>query len=74
VLALKQWGVPELLQLTAVDALYYNPANLGSREFSLNLPSVTVTLFNPKAILDKGLIESIMEIDSEDLQELCSEW
>jgi hypothetical protein len=48
------------------DALYYNPANLGSREFSLNLPSVTITLFNPKAIIDKGLIESIMEIGGED--------
>ncbi len=35
-----------------IDALYYNPANLGSREFSLNLPSVSVTLFNPKAIID----------------------
>ncbi len=49
-----------------IDALYYNPANLGSRKFSLNLPSVSVTLFNPKAIIDKGLIESIMELDSDD--------
>jgi len=49
-----------------IDALYYNPANLGSREFSLNLPSVSVTLFNPKAIIDEGLIESLMDMDGED--------
>lgn len=47
------------------DALYYNPANLGSKEFSLNLPSVAVTLFNPKAIIDKGIIESIADFDDE---------
>lgn len=48
------------------DALYYNPANLGARKFSINLPSLTVTLFNPKGIIDKGIIESITELDSDD--------
>ncbi|MFA6821048.1 MAG: hypothetical protein WCR26_02460 [Sphaerochaetaceae bacterium] len=51
---------------TGNDALYYNPANLASRKFSLNLPSVSVTLFNPKAIIDEGIIESIMEMDGDD--------
>ncbi len=59
-------GAAGVATAKGIDALYYNPANLGSREFSLNLPSVTVTLFNPKAIIDKGLIESIMDLDGDD--------
>lgn len=41
------------------DALFMNPANLGSGTFSVNLPSISLTLFNPKAIIDSGIIEEI---------------
>lgn len=41
------------------DALFLNPAILGSRIFSLSLPTVSVTLFNPLAIIDSGIIEDI---------------
>lgn len=44
---------------TGADAFFMNPANLGSRRFSLNLPSVSVTVFNPKAIIDEGIIDEI---------------
>ena len=44
------------------DAFFINPANLSSKKFSLNLPSVTVTLFNPLKILDSGLIEDLQDI------------
>ena len=44
---------------TGADALFMNPANLGSGTFSVNLPSISLTLFNPKAIIDSGIIEEI---------------
>ena len=44
---------------TGADAFFMNPANLASRRFSLYLPAVTVTLYNPKAIIDSGMIEDI---------------
>ncbi len=43
------------------DAFFYNPANLAGGKFSLNLPSVSVTLFNPKKIIDTGVIQKLME-------------
>jgi hypothetical protein len=43
------------------DAFFMNPANLGSRRFSLNLPSVSVTLFNPQKILDTGIIQDMAD-------------
>jgi hypothetical protein len=51
------------------DALFINPANLGSKKFSLNLPSVTVTLFNPFKILKSGLIEDLQNMDDLDLED-----
>jgi hypothetical protein len=44
---------------TGADAFFMNPANLGAGTFSMNLPSVSLTLFNPKAIIDSGIIEDI---------------
>jgi hypothetical protein len=44
---------------TGADAFFMNPANLGAGTFSMNLPSVSLTLFNPKAIIDSGIIEEI---------------
>ncbi|MGI6466984.1 MAG: hypothetical protein ACOXZZ_05280 [Sphaerochaetaceae bacterium] len=43
------------------DAFFFNPANLADGKFSLNLPSVSVTLFNPKKIIDTGIIQKLIE-------------
>jgi hypothetical protein len=34
------------------DSFLVNPANLGRGKFSISLPTVTVTMFNPKKLLD----------------------
>lgn len=41
------------------DAFYYNPANLAGGKLRLNLPSVAITAFNPKAILDSDIPQII---------------
>jgi len=51
---------------TGNDALFMNPANLGSRKFSLNLPSISLTVFNPKAVIDEGIIEEIQNNSGSD--------
>lgn len=54
-------GGAGLATASGSDAFFINPANLANRKFSLNLPSVSVTVFNPKRIIDKGIIEGITE-------------
>ena len=44
-----------------LDSIYMNPANLASQSFSMYLPSVSVTAFNAKNIVDSGLIQDIMD-------------
>lgn len=39
------------------DSFLYNPANLVRSGFKFSFPSVTVTAYNPKAILESGAIE-----------------
>lgn len=39
------------------DSFLFNPANLAGSGFKLNLPAVTVTVFNPKKILEDGIID-----------------
>ncbi|MEA4866408.1 MAG: hypothetical protein VB088_13555 [Sphaerochaeta sp.] len=39
------------------DNFLYNPANLVGSGFNFSFPSVTVTAYNPKAILESGAIE-----------------
>lgn len=39
------------------DSFLYNPANLAKAGFKFSFPSITVTAFNPKAILESGAIE-----------------
>lgn len=39
------------------DSFLYNPANLLRSGFKFSFPSVTVTAYNPKAILESGAIE-----------------
>lgn len=39
------------------DSFLFNPANIVKSGFKFSLPSVTVTAFNPKAILESGAIE-----------------
>jgi len=41
------------------DAFFINPANLGERRFSLNLPTVTLSVFNPKGIIDSTLLDDV---------------
>ncbi len=43
------------------DSFFLNPANLGDGKFSIHLPEVSVTLFNPKRIIDSGIIEDLGE-------------
>jgi hypothetical protein len=39
------------------DSFLFNPANLAGSGFKLSLPSITVTAFNPKKILESGAID-----------------
>ena len=39
------------------DSFLVNPANLAGGGFKLSLPAITVTAYNPKAILESGAIE-----------------
>ncbi len=43
------------------DSFLINPANLTKSGFKFSLPSVTVTAYNPKAILESGAIEDFEE-------------
>lgn len=52
-------GGAGLASASGADAFFVNPANLASRKFSLYLPAVGVTVYNPKAIIDSGMIEDI---------------
>jgi hypothetical protein len=45
------------------DSFLINPANLAKSGFKFTLPSVTVTAYNPKAILESDLIDAISEED-----------
>ena len=38
-------GGAGLATAAASDALFMNPANLGSRTFSINLPAISMTVF-----------------------------
>ncbi len=39
------------------DSFLFNPANLAGSGFKLSLPSISVTVFNPKKILESGAID-----------------
>lgn len=41
------------------DAFFFNPANLGARRFSINLPTVTLSIFNPKGIVESTLLDDV---------------
>ncbi len=56
---LEAMGGSGLTAAKGEDALFANPANLASRRFALYLPSVSVTLYNPKAIIDSGFVEEL---------------
>ena len=43
------------------DSFLVNPANLAKAGFNFSFPSITVTAFNPKAILESGMIEDFAE-------------
>ena len=43
------------------DSFMMNPANLGEGGVKVSLPAVTVTVYNPKAILESGMIEDFQE-------------
>ncbi len=43
------------------DSFLFNPANLAKSGFKFSFPSVTVTAYNPKAILESGAIEDFEE-------------
>lgn len=43
------------------DSFLFNPANLAKSGFKFTFPSVTVTAYNPKAILESGAIEDFEE-------------
>ena len=39
------------------DSFLFNPANLAGSGFKLSIPAITMTVYNPKAILESGAIE-----------------
>lgn len=43
------------------DSFLMNPANLGKGGVKISIPSVTVTAYNPKAILESGMIDDFEE-------------
>ncbi|MBI9096116.1 MAG: hypothetical protein JEY71_14710 [Sphaerochaeta sp.] len=43
------------------DSFLINPANLAGGGFKLSLPAITVTAYNPKAILESGAIDDFQE-------------
>lgn len=43
------------------DSFLMNPANLAKSGFKLSMPSITVTAYNPKAILESGAIDDFQE-------------
>jgi len=43
------------------DSFLMNPANLAGGGFKLSLPAITVTAYNPKAILESGAIDEFQE-------------
>lgn len=43
------------------DALYVNPANLANKGLVFNIPNVSVTLFNPYAMLSGGVVDNIID-------------
>jgi len=45
------------------DSFLFNPANLAGSGFKLSLPAISVTVFNPKKILESGAIEAFDEGD-----------
>jgi hypothetical protein len=59
-------GGAGLATASGADAFFINPANLASRKFSLNLPSVAVTVFNPKKIIDLPSFRDL--IDGNDIE------
>jgi hypothetical protein len=45
------------------DSFLFNPANLGAGNLKVSLPAITVTAFNPKAILESGMFDAIENDD-----------
>ncbi|AEV28978.1 hypothetical protein SpiGrapes_1160 [Sphaerochaeta pleomorpha str. Grapes] len=43
------------------DSFLLNPANLGSGGLKISIPAITVTAFNPSAILESGMFEALDE-------------
>lgn len=41
------------------DSFFMNPANLGSGGLKISFPAITVTAFNPRAILESGMFDAI---------------
>jgi hypothetical protein len=49
------------------DSFLMNPANLVGGGFKLSFPAITVTAYNPKAILESGAIDDFTSGDSADM-------
>ncbi|MGH0052952.1 MAG: hypothetical protein ACQ5SW_06150 [Sphaerochaetaceae bacterium] len=49
------------------DSFLVNPANLAKSGFKFSFPSVTVTAYNPKAILESGAIDDFQEGSDESM-------
>lgn len=55
------------------DGLFINPASLGQKRFSLSIPSVAVTVYNVKDILDENIIDQFQDaIETDDDNKLLS--
>lgn len=55
------------------DSFIANPANLGDHKFTLTLPSIGITVFNPKKMIDSGVFSSLRDyMDSKDSSDLVT--
>jgi hypothetical protein len=46
------------------DSFLVNPANLGAGKLKISFPAITMTAYNPKAILESGMFDALENDDS----------
>ena len=44
-----------------MESIYINPANLAQQRFALSMPSISLSAYNVKNIIDEGIIQDILD-------------
>lgn len=44
-----------------LESIYINPANLAQQRFALSMPSISLSAYNVKNIIDEGIIEDVLD-------------